>query len=123
VIQTGRFATFLKIIFGQLSLPLEVELGSRYTLLIRVIGFLIAAATIGCYDDMMGSLFLPFLPPLMPFLVPLMVALVGAVQPPLATAPALPRTKAAPTASFPEACRVVMSSSTLVVSGCSWPSS
>jgi hypothetical protein len=77
--RTCRFAKLLKIIFGQLSLPLEVVLSSRYTLLARVVGFLIAVATIGCYDDMMGSLFDPFLPPLMPFLAPLMVALVGTV--------------------------------------------
>jgi hypothetical protein len=70
-----------------------------------------------------GHRFFPFLPPLAPFLAPLMVALVGTAQSPLAAASALPRTKAAPTTFSPEVCRVAMSSSSLVVFGCSWPSS
>jgi hypothetical protein len=54
---------------------------------------------------------------------PLEVALVGTARPPLAAASALSRTKAAPTTSSPKACRVVMLSNSLVVFGCSRPSS
>jgi hypothetical protein len=92
---------FLKVVFGRLSLPLEVMFGSRYKPLT------------GAAD------FCPFLPPLVPFLVLLTVALVGAARPPLATIPTLPRMKAATTTSLLEVCRVAMSSSSLVVFDCS----
>jgi hypothetical protein len=62
-----------------------------------------------------GWHFCPFLPPLAPFLVLLTVALVGMAV------PALARMKAAPTASSLEVCRVVISSSSLVVFGGSRP--
>jgi hypothetical protein len=52
-----------------------------------------------------------------------MVALDGADQLSLAAAFVLPRTKVALTASSPEVCLVVISSSSVVVFGCSWLSS
>jgi hypothetical protein len=48
-------------------------------------------------------------------LVLVTVALVGAARPLLAAAVVLPRKKAVPTASLTEACRVAMSSSSLVI--------
>jgi hypothetical protein len=53
VVQIGHFKKFLKMIFGRLSLALEVMFSSRYTLLNGVVGFLVATA--GYYGDVMGS--------------------------------------------------------------------
>jgi hypothetical protein len=61
VILVGHFKKFLEMIFGRLSLPLEVALDSRYKLLTGVTGFLIVITTAGCYGDTMGSLLLPLL--------------------------------------------------------------
>jgi hypothetical protein len=54
-----------------------------------------------------------FFLPLTPFLVHTVVMPGGTVSPPAST-----RAKAAPTASSPEACQVVISSNSLMVSGC-----
>jgi hypothetical protein len=61
VIHIGCFEKFLEMIFGCLSLPLEVVFDSRYELLTGVASFLIAAATAGCYGDMTKSPLLPLL--------------------------------------------------------------
>jgi hypothetical protein len=116
--QASRFKKFLKMIFGWLSLSLEVMLSNCYTLLVRVTGFLVAAAAAGRYGDAMGSSLCSFLPPLTPFLALLTVALVGTVCPPLAATLTLPRTKVARTTSSPKACRVAMSGSSLLVFTC-----
>jgi hypothetical protein len=57
----GRFKKFLKMIFGWPRLVLEVMFGSRYTLLTRVAGFLIATTVAGYYGDTTGLPLLPFL--------------------------------------------------------------
>jgi hypothetical protein len=49
------------MIFGQPRLVLEVTFGSRYALLSRVTGFLVATAITGYYGDPMRSPLLPFL--------------------------------------------------------------
>jgi hypothetical protein len=49
------------MIFGRPRLVIEVMLGSRYALLSRVTGFLIATAITGYYGDPMRSSLLPFL--------------------------------------------------------------
>jgi hypothetical protein len=51
VMWTGHFKKFLKVIFGRLSLSLEMAFSSRYELLARVTGFLIT----GHYGNEMGS--------------------------------------------------------------------
>jgi hypothetical protein len=94
---------------------LVVAFGSHYALLVGVDGSLIVAPLLATTVTRWGHRFCPFLPPLAPFLAPLAVALVGVVLPPSVAAAVLPRTKAAPTASSPEACQVAMSSSSLVV--------
>jgi hypothetical protein len=55
VVWTDHFKKFLKMIFGRLSLLLEVSFGSRYTVLVGVAGFLITTFVPGCYGDVMGS--------------------------------------------------------------------
>jgi hypothetical protein len=42
------------MIFGQLSLALEVTSGSRYALLTEVVSFLIANAIVGSYGNVTG---------------------------------------------------------------------
>jgi hypothetical protein len=84
VVQIGHSEKFLEMIFGRLSLALEVTFRSRYALLANVVGFLIIVVIAGYYGDMMGHRFCPFLLPLAPFRVPLAVALVGTARPPLA---------------------------------------
>jgi hypothetical protein len=67
--------------------------------------------------------FWPFFPPLAPFLV-LLTGILGGVDrllPP--AAPILAKVMAALTGSLPEACHVAKSSNSLVVCGCSRPSS
>jgi hypothetical protein len=110
----GCLEKFLEMIFGRSCLELKSRL---------------AAATHPSSESpatmvmRWGHDIYPLLPPLEPFLVPLNVVLVGVAQPQLVVVSKLPRTKAAPTASSTEACRVAMSSSSLVVFGHSRPSS
>jgi hypothetical protein len=47
------------VIFGRLSLSLEVAFGSRYKLITRVVGSLIAVAVVGHYGNTTGSALLP----------------------------------------------------------------
>jgi hypothetical protein len=61
VVQIRHFEKFLKMIFGHPSLAIEVMFGSRYTLLNRVVGSLVATAIAGYYGDVMGSPLLPLL--------------------------------------------------------------
>jgi hypothetical protein len=123
VVRTGRFEKFFKMIFGRLSLALEVMFGSCHALLTGITGFLITDAIAGFYGDATGHHFCPFLPHLAPFLVLLVVALVGMAWQLLAATSVLPGMKAAPTASSPKACRVAVSSTSVVVFYCSRPSS
>jgi hypothetical protein len=123
VVRTGHFEKFLKMIFGRLSLALEVTFGSCHTLLTGITGFLITDAIAGFYGDATGHHSCPFLPHLAPFLVLLVVALVGIAWPLLAATSVLPRMKAAPIASSPEACQVAVLSTSMVVFYCSRPSS
>jgi hypothetical protein len=106
VVWANRFKKLREMIFGRLRLALEVTFSSRCALLDRVASFLIVATITSYYGDTSGCGFCPFLLPLGPFLVPLMAASVSAARPPLAAASTLPRTKATPTASSLEACRV-----------------
>jgi hypothetical protein len=61
VVRTGHFEKFLEMIIGRPSLALEVTLGSRYALLIGVVGCLVAATIASYYGDVMGSPLLPLL--------------------------------------------------------------
>jgi hypothetical protein len=61
--QIGRFKKFLKVVFGRLSLLLEVMFDSRYELLTRVVGSLIAIAIAGHYGNATGQRFCPFFLP------------------------------------------------------------
>jgi hypothetical protein len=56
--QTGCFKKFLEVVFGRLSLSLEVTLGSRYEPLTGGIGFLTAVIVAGHYGNVMGSVLL-----------------------------------------------------------------
>jgi hypothetical protein len=100
-----------------LCLALEVALGSLDILLAEVTSFLIIAVITDCDSAALGRRFCTFLPHLAPFLTLLMVALEGGARLPPAAAFTLPRTKVSLTASSPEACRVAISSSSLVVFG------
>jgi hypothetical protein len=60
-VRVGHFEKFLKMIFGQLCLALEVTFSYCDTLLAKVAGFLVAPTVISYYGDAMGSLLLPFL--------------------------------------------------------------
>jgi hypothetical protein len=55
VVQIGHFEKFLQMIFGHLSLALEVMFSSRYTLLNGVVGSLVATAIASYYGNVMGS--------------------------------------------------------------------
>jgi hypothetical protein len=57
----GRFKKFLKVVFGQPILPLEVMFSSRYEPLTKVVGFVTAVAVVGHYGDAMGSVLLSLL--------------------------------------------------------------
>jgi hypothetical protein len=85
-------------------------------LLIGTVRFLVAVVAAGSDCDPPGALVLPLLSPLVPFIVPLLVALDGVAQLLLGTIFLSPRTKTVMAASSPEACRVVISRSSLVVS-------
>jgi hypothetical protein len=115
--QTGRFKKFVEVVFGRTSLQLEVTFDSHYEPLAGVVSFIATIAVAGHYGNATGWRFCPFLPPLTPLLALLMVALVGMARPSPAVIPALPRMKVAPTAPSPEACRVAMSSSSMIVFG------
>jgi hypothetical protein len=97
--------------------PFEISLGCRYELLVRVLDFLSYVAVVSPRH------FWPFFSPLAPFLV-LLTGILGGVDrllPP--AAPILAKVMAALTGSLPEACHVAKSSNSLVVCGCSRPSS
>jgi hypothetical protein len=115
VVQTGRFEKFLKIVLQLPRLALEVTLGDRDILLVGVINFLAIVIIAGSDCNAPGHRFCPLLLPLAPFLALLSVALDHATWLPLLAAFALPKTKAAPITSSPEACQMVRSSSSLVV--------
>jgi hypothetical protein len=117
VVRVGHFEKFLEMVLRLSPLALEVVLGDSDILLSRVASFLVIAIIMGHNSDVPGAPIMPFFLPLAPFLALLMVALDGAARLPLTVAFTLPRTKAAPTASLQEACRVVISSSSLVVFG------
>jgi hypothetical protein len=61
VMQIGCFMNFFEVVFGWPSLALEVTFNSPYELLAGVVGFLIAVAVVGHYDNMMGSALLHLL--------------------------------------------------------------
>jgi hypothetical protein len=61
VLWAGHFEKFLKMIFGWPCLTFEVTFGYRYTLFTKVAGSLTVAAVAGYYNNVMGSLLLPFL--------------------------------------------------------------
>jgi hypothetical protein len=67
VVRIGHFEKFLEMIFGLLSLALEVMLGSHYALLFGVADFLIVDAVAGYYGDVMALSLLPLLATLSTF--------------------------------------------------------
>jgi hypothetical protein len=115
VVRTGHFEKILEMVLQLLCLVLEVTLDSYDMFLIGADNFLIITIIAGHDSDAPGALLLPLLVTHAPFLVPLTVNLGGGAQLPPLAAFTLPRTKAAPTASSSEACRVATSSSSLVV--------
>jgi hypothetical protein len=54
VLWTGRFEKFLEMLFGRLSLALEVMFDSRHTVLIGVTGSLVATAVVSYHGEAMG---------------------------------------------------------------------
>jgi hypothetical protein len=115
VVQTGHFEKFLKIVLQLPRLALEVTLDDREILLAGVINFLVVIIIADSDCNALGHRFCPLLLPLAPFLALLSVALDHATWLLLLAAFTLPKTKAAPTTSSPEACQMVRSSSSLVV--------
>jgi hypothetical protein len=116
MVRTCRFEKFLEVLIRLPCLALlEVTLGGHHTLLVGAIHFLVVVVITGSNYDLSGVPFLPFLLHLVPFLAPFSVALDGGPQLVLGTIFPSPRTKMALAASSPEACRVAISSNSLVV--------
>jgi hypothetical protein len=59
VMWIGCFKEFLKVVFGHLSLSLEVTFGIGYELLTGVVSSLIVVAVAGHYGNVTGSALLP----------------------------------------------------------------
>jgi hypothetical protein len=100
MVHIGRIEKFLEMVFWLSRLALEITLDDCDILLIRVIHFLVVVVAMGSDCDLPKLRFCPFLPPLVPW----PVALDDATHLPPGAIFALPRTKAAPTASSPEVC-------------------
>jgi hypothetical protein len=98
-------------------LALEVTLGGGNDLLIGIVGLLdiVALIAAGSNCDLSGLPLWPLLLSLALLFVPLLATLGGTPQLPPGTAFPFPYMKRAPSTSSPEACRVVMSSSSFVV--------
>jgi hypothetical protein len=56
-----RFKKFLKVVFGQPSLPLEIAFSSHYKPLAEVVGFLPIIVVAGHYSKVTWSALLPLL--------------------------------------------------------------
>jgi hypothetical protein len=67
MMRTGRSKKFLKVVFGQPSLPLVVTFGSCYELLTRVVSSLVIVAIAGHHGNATGSALLPLLTTLSAF--------------------------------------------------------
>jgi hypothetical protein len=67
MMQTSRFKKFLEVIFGRLSLSLEMAFDSRYELLAGITGFLIVITIMGHHCNAIGSALLSLLATLSTF--------------------------------------------------------
>jgi hypothetical protein len=107
----GRFKKFLEVVFGWPSLTLEVTFDSRYELLTGVVSPLIVIVVAGHHGNAVGPVLLPLLATLGAFPSTINGGL-GGCGPTIVGGRSL-------ITSSPEACHVAMSSSSLVVFGCS----
>jgi hypothetical protein len=123
LLKNGTVEKFLKMVVRLPCMMLEITSAAVAYSSSEPSGSLSSLLPLVTIATHQGHRFCPFIPPLVPFLVPLRMALDGAARLlPRATFP-LPGTKIALLASLPEACRVVISSNSLVVLTGSRPSS